>query len=87
MLDRHDSINDTVAAFAQAAAHLSSQPTSRNVEFFESETVRGHSGRPVASRQQRGGVVRAMGLEPTRLSPPDPKSGAYTSSATPAVGV
>jgi hypothetical protein len=29
-------------------------------------------------------MVRAEGLEPPRLSPPEPKSGASTSSATPA---
>src|SRR5579872_2877922 len=36
---------------------------------------------PAASHRQ---MVRAEGLEPPRLSPPEPKSGASTSSATPA---
>jgi hypothetical protein len=30
-------------------------------------------------------LVRAKGLEPPRISPPDPKSGASTNSATPAL--
>jgi hypothetical protein len=30
-------------------------------------------------------MVRAKGLEPPRISPPDPKSGASTNSATPAL--
>ncbi len=38
-------------------------------------------GRP--SRQRPGGVVSARGLEPPRVAPPDPKSGASTGSATP----
>ena len=31
-------------------------------------------------------LVRAEGLEPPQLAPPEPKSGASTSSATPALG-
>ena len=33
-----------------------------------------------------GELVRAEGLEPPRLSSPEPKSGASTNSATPAFG-
>ena len=32
-------------------------------------------------------VVRAKGLEPPRLSPPDPKSGVSTNSTTPALKI
>src|SRR5207253_2922198 len=37
-----------------------------------------------AARHSGQGLVRAEGIEPPRFSPPEPKSGASTSSATPA---